>query len=112
MHTKLMKADNLDNAMYANLKAEFSDYKKTLRRSINEAKRLYYKRTFELYRNDIKQTWSVIKHTLQRNVRCPDSTNFVLNNRMITTLDEIANESNKYFVNIGRSLIMIEYKQR
>ena len=59
--------------MYANLKAEFNDYKKTLRRSINEAKQLYYKRTFELYRNDIKQTWSVIKHTLQKNVRCPDS---------------------------------------
>ena len=99
-----MKADNLDEVMYANLKAEFNDYKKTLRRSINEAKQLYYKRTFELYRNDIKQTWSVIKHTLQKNVRCPDSTNFVLNNRMITNLDEIANEFNKYFVNIGRSL--------
>ena len=99
-----MKADNLDEAMYANLKAEFNDYKNTLRRSIHEAKQLYYKRTFELYRNDNKQTWSVIKHTLQKNVRCPDSTNFVLNNRMITNLDEIANEFNKYFVNIGRSL--------
>ena len=104
MYKKLMKADNLDEVMYANLKAEFNDYKKTLRRSINEAKQLYYKRTFELYRNDIKQTWSVITHTLQKNVRCPDSTNFVLNNRMITNLDEIANEFNKYFVNIGRSL--------
>ena len=83
---------------------EFNDYKKTLRRSINEAKQLYYKRTFELYRNDIKQTWSVIKHILQKNVRCPDSTNVVLNNRMVTNLDEIANEFNKYFVNIGRSL--------
>ena len=61
-------------------------------------------RTFELYRNDIKQTWSVIKYTLQKNARCPDSTKFVLNNRMITNLDEIANEFNKYFVNIGQSL--------
>ena len=43
-----MKADNLDEAMYANLNTEFNDYKKTLRRSINEAKQLYYKRTFEL----------------------------------------------------------------
>ena len=102
-----MKTDNLDEAMYANLKAEFNDYKKTLRRSINEAKQLYYKRTFDLYRNDIKQTWSVLKHTLQKNVRCPespDSTNFVLNNRMITNLDETTNEFNKYFINIGRSL--------
>ena len=36
-----MKADNLDETMYANLKAEFNVYKKTLRRSINEAKQLY-----------------------------------------------------------------------
>ena len=71
---------------------------------IIEDKQLYYKRTFELHRNNIKRTWSVIKHTLQKNVLCPDSTNFVLNNRMITNLDKIANEFNKYFVNIGRSL--------
>ena len=36
MYKKLMKADNLDEVMYANLKAEFNDYKKTLRRSINK----------------------------------------------------------------------------
>ena len=104
MYKILVKADNVDEAAYTNLKAEFNAYKKTLRRSINEAKRLYYMRTFELYRNDIKQTWSVIKNTLQKNARCPDSTEFVLNNRMITNLDEIANEFNKYFVNIGQSL--------
>ena len=77
---------------------------KTLRRSINEANRLYYMRVFELYRNDIKQTWSVTKSTLQKNARCPDSTKFVLANHMITNLDEIANEFHTYFVNIGRSL--------
>ena len=37
MYKKLMKADNLDEAMYSNLKSEFNDYKMTLRRSINEA---------------------------------------------------------------------------
>ena len=103
MYKILVKADNVDAAAYTNLKAEFNAYKKTLRRSINEAKRLYYIRTFELYRNDIKQTWSVIKNALQKNARCPDSTKFVLNNRMNTNLDEIANEFNTYFINIGRS---------
>ena len=46
------------------------------------------------------------KNTLQKNARCPDSTKFVLNNRMITNLDEIANEFNIYFtsINIGRLL--------
>ena len=65
MYKALIKT-NIVN--YANLKTEFNNYKKILRRSINEAKRLYYSRTFELYKNNIKQTWSVIKNTLQKNV--------------------------------------------
>ena len=104
MYKTLIKTNIEDEVNYVNLKTEFNNYKKILRRSINEAKRLYYSRTFELYKNNIKQTWSVIKNTLQKNVRCPDSTKFVLNNHIITNLDEIANEFNKYFVNIGKSL--------
>ena len=33
-----MKADNIGETMYADLKAEFTAYTKTLRHSINEAK--------------------------------------------------------------------------
>ena len=33
-----------------------------------------------------------------------DVQTLVLNNHIITNLDEIANEFNKYFVNIGKSL--------
>ena len=67
-------------------------------------------RTFELYRNDIKQTWSVIKYTFQKTVRCPDSANLVLKDRMVTSLDEIADEFNKYLVKLDDH-ITIEYKQ-
>ena len=66
LYKKLVKANIDDKIVYTNLKAEFTDYKKILRRSINEAKHSYYARTFALYKNDIKQTWSVIKDTLQR----------------------------------------------
>ena len=47
----LVKADNVDEAAYTNLKAEFNAYKKhyDVVHCINEAKRLYYMRTFELY---------------------------------------------------------------
>ena len=60
LYKKLVKA-NIDGEIeYANLESEFTNYKKILCRSINEAKHLYYTRTFALYQNDIKQTWSVI----------------------------------------------------
>ena len=53
-------------------------------------------------KNDIKQTWSVIKDTLQRKKQSSTTAQFILNNRSITDLDEIANEFNAYFVGIGR----------
>ena len=49
LYKKLVKANIDDELAYANLKAEFTNYKKILRRSINEAKHLYYTRTFAIY---------------------------------------------------------------
>ena len=65
----LIKTDiyiyNVD--LYSRRKEEFKSYYNTLRRSIREfAKRLYNTRTFAIYKNNIKQTWTIIKGTLQR----------------------------------------------
>ena len=59
MYKTLIKTNIEDEINYANLKTDFNNYKKILRRSINEAKRQYYLRTFELYKNNIKQTYSL-----------------------------------------------------
>ena len=104
LYTKLVKADIHDEIRYSPLKAEFGEYKKILCRSINEAIHLYYARTFALYKNDVKQTWSVIKDTLQKKHHCKTTDKFVINYRVITDFDEFANEFNVYFINIGRSL--------
>ena len=104
LYKKIVKADIHDDIHYSALKAEFSEYKKILRRSINEAKHLYYTRTFALYKNDIKQTWSVIKDTLQKKHHCKTTDKFVVNNHVVTDFDEIANNFNIYFINIGKSL--------
>ena len=42
LYKKLVKANIDDEIAYANLKAEFTSYKKILRRSINEVKHVYY----------------------------------------------------------------------
>ena len=96
-----MKTDIDEDPQYVTLKNEFSNFKNALRRSINEAKRLYYMRTFAVYKNDVKQTWSVIKDTLQKKLHSTPSSKFILNNNIVTELDEIATEFNKYFTNIG-----------
>ena len=94
---------NIIDVQYTTLKAEFADFKNTLRRSIN-ARNDYTTRTFAFYKNDIKQTWSVIKDTLQKKLHSAPSNKFILNNVTIRDPDEIANEFNRYFINIGRSL--------
>ena len=54
-------------------------------------------------KNDIKQTWAIIKDTLQNKAR-EELPYKYLNDRTLTNMDEIANEFNKYFINIGRIL--------
>ena len=61
-------------------------------------------RTFALYKNDVKQTWAVIKDTLQKKMHSAPSTKFVLNNDTITNMDEIVKDFNTYFINIRRKL--------
>ena len=89
---------------YAAVKATFKQYRETLRSSIKEAKRLYYHRTFLLYQNNVRKTWSVIKETLQRKKKYEMHNEFVWNNHAITNMNEIANEFNRYFISIGHSL--------
>ena len=61
-------------------------------------------RTYALYKNDVKQTWAVIKDTLQKKIHSAPSTKFTLNNATITNMDESVKEFNTYFINIGRTL--------
>ena len=104
LYKEWIKTDvnNLD--LYSRRKDEFKSYYNTLRRSIKEAKRLCYTRTFAIYKNDIKQTWNIIKDTLHRKTKCELPNQFFIGNRAVTNPDEIANEFNEYFVNIGRLL--------
>ena len=64
LYKTLLKADtNTDD--YNVTKANFKRYREILRNSIKKAKMLYYKRTFNLYQNDAKKTWTLMKETLQ-----------------------------------------------
>ena len=51
----LIQTDTEDEHLYTRLKPEFITHRTVLRRNIREAKRMYYTRTFDLYKNDIKK---------------------------------------------------------
>ena len=55
LYRKMIQTDIQNEVIYNALKEEYRTYRATLRRSIREAKRMYYVRTFNIYRNDIKK---------------------------------------------------------
>ena len=90
---------------FANLKTNFNTYKNIIRRSIVEAKKLYYKNTFNKFSNVLCKTWNTINETQNKNRnknRKPLPDQFYLaNDSIITDNKIIADEFNKYVVSIG-----------
>ena len=65
LYETLLKSGTNNND-YSVAKAHFKRYRDILRNIIKRVKMLYYKRTFNLYQNDLKKTWPLIKDTLQQ----------------------------------------------
>ena len=55
LYKTLITTDQHNEVLYLRLKTEFHIYQATLRRSIREAKKLYYIHIFNTYKNDIKK---------------------------------------------------------
>ena len=118
MTTSILNAINTKNALYktliqtnptnedvhSRLKSEYTEYRAKLRKSIREAKRLYYLRLFAIHKNDIQKTWIVINNTLNNNSRNSRQSEFIVNNNKLTDPGDIANAFNDYFINIGRQI--------
>ena len=106
LYKRFIQTDKNNVALFDTLKAEYHIYRARLRRTIKEAKRMFYARTFLLYKNDMRKTWGVIRSndTLQSNRRSKGQLEFNFGNRIIRDSDEIANHINDYFSNISRTL--------
>ncbi len=106
LYKVFIQCDHEDVELFNRLKAEYMRFRALLRRNIREAKRLYYARTFNLFKNDIKKTWSTINDTLNRKSKtsCSHVHEFDIDNEKISNPDQIANKFNEYFINIGHTL--------
>ena len=89
---------------FETLKVRFKRFHKILRQSIQEAKRTYYLTTFERFKHDIKQTWTIINDTLQREKKNSLPCVFSHKGKVLKESNIIANEFNQYFTDIGPSL--------
>ena len=87
-----------------NKKIRFNRFDNILRQSIKEAKRIYFVRTFERFKYDIKQTCSTINETLHCKKKKSLLSVFSHNGTMLRDSVEIANSFNQCFIDIGPSL--------
>ena len=88
LYKEWIKTNVNDLNLFSRRKDEFKSYYNTLRRSIKEAKRLYYTCIFAIYKNVIKQTWIIIKDTLHKK-KCELPNQFFIGNRAVTNPGEI-----------------------
>ena len=102
---KLMIQHTIDDVeAHQYIKNTFNIYRNMLKKLIRQAKRLYYIATFARFKHNIKQTWKIIKETLNRSKRDALPNRFLVGEQYIDDPKEIANAFNSYFINIGPSV--------
>ena len=93
-----LKSVDTDDAMHNTLYTNLKTYNRILKKIIREAKKSYYESVLMNCKNDIKNTWIVIKELLNKDksIECfPEY--FVVDGRKITDKQEIVNAFNKFF---------------
>lgn len=86
---------------------KYKVYRNKLNHLIHEAKKNYFSTQLELAKNDLKQTWNVIKLALNKNActgpKYPSEFKS-LDGRKITNKNDAANGFNDFFINVGPNL--------
>ena len=100
-----LKSTPINHALYEMFSVNFKTYTKILRQMINSAKKMYYQNCFDKFKFDLKKTWSTINGMLNRNENRKDFPKyFEIYGLPASNEKRIANEFNKYFVNVGQDL--------
>ena len=100
-----LKTTQVDTTEYLRLKTKLDNNNKVLKQSIRAAKQAHYYDIFNEHRNDIQKTWTSIKNVLNQgkgNDKFPNV--FLIENKMCSDKDLIANTFNEDFTQIGPRL--------
>ena len=104
LHSKLKKAKS--NAQRVKLENSYNEYRSFLHKKIKIAKRNYEKELFNKCKNDSKSIWRNINNILgktQHKKNIPTKINDE-NGITLSKLNDISNEYNDYYVNVGPNL--------
>ena len=90
---------------YNTKKNNLKVFNSILKKIIRNAKKMYYESQFEKHKNDTRKTWGLINTILNKKKTVKELPEFFkIRNRQITNKQEIAQEFNHFFANIGEEL--------
>ena len=72
-----------------------------IKKNIRNLKKIFISRKFDLYKNDLKQTWCMINNVLCRSKSDSISNSFIINGEEINNPQIIADNFNDFFINVG-----------
>lgn len=109
----LMKACKKKNKLYRNFikyrtntaEMKYKVYKNKLVVIMRQAKKDYYNKLLNYNKNNLKGTWNILNKVMGNktaHIALPD--HFIYNNKTLHDLNEVANEFNSFFVNMGPNL--------
>ena len=99
LYKKLKKTNN-ESDVYEVRKQQFNQFKNTLRRTINHAKKLYFHTQFEKHEGNGTKTWRTVDNALNRKARRTTPNVISIDNHLCTSKPKIADEFNNYFATI------------
>ena len=97
-----LKRSSPDTQEHHTIKTNLKTYNKILKKSVKDAKALYYFKKFHQFREDPKKTWKTINSVLNRNKSKESNIEYLtINGRKINSPELIADALNDYFVHVG-----------
>ena len=85
-------------------KKKYTDYKNVLTGILRRCKKNYFYNQFDIYKNDVKNTWKVIKNVLQGNTKKSTPTKINVDGESFEDPPTLANVFNDYFAGVGQNL--------
>ena len=103
---KNLRKTNKSTTRYQELKQQLRVYNKILKKTIRESKFSYYNRRFEIDKSNTRKTWSTINEIICKSKHKQFGIKAILfEGKLINDCDKIAELFNKFYLDIGPSLV-------
>ena len=82
---------------------EYKSFRNMVTKQLNRAERIYIQNMLEEHKGNVKKFWQITKFILNKHKKSSIQTKFKYNNKIISNGNQIAENFNNFFVNIGPS---------